>query len=154
MERARTQILVAAADLVTAGGPRAVTMASVARGSSVAKATVYNHFRDRDDVLHALLKTEADHLVTHCAAAPTDERLQAAALWLSSSPVIDGLRRHDPATLMSVANRAAAEPAVHEVVSGWCTPDHSSADALRWLVSFAVVPGEPGELPSGGEASL
>ncbi|MGB2839780.1 MAG: TetR family transcriptional regulator, partial [Actinomycetes bacterium] len=117
MERARTQILVAAADLVAAGGRRAVTMASVARTSAVAKATVYNHFRDRDEVLHALLESEAGHLVTHCAAAPTDERLQAAARWLTSSPVIDGLRRHDPATLVSVANRAAAEPAVHEVVA-------------------------------------
>ena len=154
MERARTQILVAAADLVASGGLRAVTMASVARTSAVAKATVYNHFRDRDDVLRALLGAQGEHLVTHCAAVPTEERLQAAARWLSSSAVIAGLRRYDPATLVSVANRAATEPAVHQVVAGWCTPDGDSADALRWLVSFAVVPGESGESPAGRETSL
>ena len=59
MERARSGILDAAAELVADGGPRAVTMAAVARRAAVAKATVYNHFRDRDELLRALLACRA-----------------------------------------------------------------------------------------------
>ena len=128
-----------------------MSMSSLARRSAVAKATVYNHFRDRDDVLQALLEAERDHLVAHCAAVPTDERLLVAAHWLSSSSVIEGLRRYDPAALVTVADRAFADPGVRDVVAGWCPSRTDSLDALRWLVSFAVVAGGPGEAALGPE---
>jgi len=147
MLRAREQILDAVAELVASGGLSAVTMASVARRSAVAKATVYNHFRDRDDLLRALMASETERLVATCAGAADGDRLGAAARWLSESTVIAGLRRFDPATLLSVADRAAAEPRVHETVQRWCTPDDNPERAFRWLVSFAVVPDESGQPP-------
>ncbi|MEO8105845.1 MAG: TetR/AcrR family transcriptional regulator [Actinomycetes bacterium] len=145
MYRARAQILAAAAALVASGGLRALTMASLARKSAVAKATVYNHFRDRDDALQALLEAERNRLIAHCAAVPQDGRLVAAARWLSESSVIGGLRRHDPAVLVSLADQALSESSVHDVVREWCAPDGDPDAALRWLVSFAVVPCVPGE---------
>jgi len=148
MLRAREQILDAAAELVASGGLSAVTMASVARRSAVAKATVYNHFRDRDDLLQALLAFEGERLLAACAGVPDADRLHIAARWLSESTVIAGLRRFDPATVLSVADRAAAEPRVHETVRRWCTEDDDPERALRWLVSFAVVPDESGQPPA------
>jgi AcrR family transcriptional regulator len=145
MERARSGILAAAADLVAAGGSGAVTMSSVARRAAVAKATVYNHFRDRAELLNALVATEGERLVAHCRVVPPDGQLMAAAEWISSSPALAGLRRHDAAALVDLVDVVAASSQAHAAVATWCPPGGDVDDALRWLLSFAVVPGGSGQ---------
>lgn len=140
MERARFGILAAAAELVAGGGPRDVTMAAVSRRAAVAKATVYNHFRDRDELLLALLAFERDQLLAHCSTAPQAEQLTLAATWLSESAVVAGLRRHDPGTLLRLVGAAANDPIANEAVERWCVSAGDPGDALRWLISFVVAP--------------
>ncbi len=140
MERARSGILAAAAELVASGGSGAVTMSSVARRAAVAKATVYNHFRDRTELLNALVVNEGERLVAHCLLCPPDGRLGAAAEWISASPQLAGLRRHDPAALVEVVDVVAASDQARAAVATWCPPGGDVDDALRWLLSFAVVP--------------
>lgn len=140
MERARAGILGAAAELVAEGGPRAVTMAAVARRGGVAKATVYNHFRDRNELLLALLASQRAQFLAHCSQLPLGEQLDAAAAWLSASPTIAGIRNHDPATLVRLVESAADDAAVLADVEQWCADGAEARAATRWLISFVVVP--------------
>ena len=153
MQRARTGILAAAADLVAEGGPRAVTMSSVARRGAVAKATVYNHYRDRDELLVALLSTQREQLVAHCSSVRRADRLATAAAWLSGSPVLAGLREHDPATLVGLVTVASTDPGVLTDVTRWCPAGDDPQRALRWLLSFAVAPSGSEESPSDPAAA-
>ncbi len=148
MERARSGIIEAAAGLVADGGPGAVTMSAVARRAAVAKATVYNHFRDRHELLRALLATERERLVAHCSTAAPAAQLDAAAAWLSESAVIAGLRNNDPRTLLDLVDAAAGDNSVRDDVQPWCAPGVDSVQALRWLLSFVVAPARSGETPS------
>lgn len=149
MERARLGILDAAAELVSAGGPQAVTMAAIARCAAVAKATVYNHFRDRNELLLTLLATQREQLVAHCLAASPGERLDAAASWLSESAVIAGVRRHDPGTLVRLAAAAGTDDNVAADVQRWCAGGDDPGSATRWLISFVVAPARSAETTSG-----
>jgi AcrR family transcriptional regulator len=151
MERPRAGILDAAADLVAGGGPRALTMSAVARRAAVAKATVYNHFRDREELLLALLAAERARLVAHCSMAPQADRLDGAATWLSESAVLAGLRQHDPGTLVRLAEAAASDDAVRDDVQRWCADGADPARAMRWLLSFAVAPARSTETSSAPE---
>lgn len=138
MDRARSQILVAAGSLVAESGLRAVTMAALARRARVAKATVYNHFRDRDEVLRALLLAERDALLAHCADQPPRERLAAAARWIGGHRVLAGLRDHDPSVVIDLAAAAVRDPQVREQVGAWAEADSDTETTTRWLVSFAL----------------
>jgi AcrR family transcriptional regulator len=140
MARARRQILTAAAELIAAGGPSAVTMAGVARTAGVAKATVYNHSRDRDELLAAVLADQWSALQQRCAEQPRESRLGVAASWLSQSPVLHGLRRHDPDTIVAVSSHALTDDTVLEVVRTWIPEGRDPEAALRWLVSFGFCP--------------
>lgn len=153
MQRSRGKILSSAADLVASGGLAAVTMSSVARRAAVAKATVYNHFRDRDELLQALMVAEGERLLAHCDSVTGGDRIDAAAEWLSGSAVLSGLRQYDPATVLGLAGWATTAPRAYETVASWCAPSagdagtedagtehRDTAEALRWLVSFIVAP--------------
>jgi len=144
MGRARHEIVAAAASLIADAGVHAVTMAAVARTAGVAKATVYNHVRDRDELLSAVQSDQSAQLQQQVEAQPPEQRLAAAAAWLGESPVLRGLRLHDPHLVLSLSASAISDPAVLAVVGSW-TPDGSDPEAaLRWLVSFAVSPA-PGD---------
>lgn len=147
MDRARSEILGAAADLVADAGLRGVTMAALARRARVAKATVYNHFRDRDDVMRALLRTERDALLAHCATYPDGERLAAAARWIEAHRALEGLRAHDPDVVIGLATAALRDPAVSRQVAAWTGSARDAEDATRWLVSFAVTAPRPSRPP-------
>lgn len=148
MARARSGILSAAAALVAEGGVRAVTMAAVARRAVVAKATVYNHFRDRDELLLALLADQREQLMSHCLSSPLADRLQLAATWLSESAALAGLRRHDPGSLLQIAGAAGEDAAALDVVESWCPQGEDPVHSMRWLISYAVAPARSAESTS------
>ena len=138
--RSRAGILRASADLVAEGGLKGLTMAGVARRAGLAKATVYNHMRDRDELVSALLADQWSQLRLTCAAAPRDIRLTVAATWISESVVLAGLRTHDPSALVRLAEQAVTDDSVLDEVGTWA-PDGANAEAaLRWLLSFVVAP--------------
>lgn len=140
MQRARAGILTAAAELIAEEGLHGVSMAGVARRSGVAKATVYNHVRDRDELVTALLIEQWTTLQRVCADQPRDQRLAAAASWISADPVLDGLRRFDPGALVALAHRAVSDPQVLQAVTSWIPEGRDSEAALRWLISFGLEP--------------
>jgi AcrR family transcriptional regulator len=95
MLRTRTALLAAAAGCIERYGVRKTTMSDLATVGGVAKATLYNHFRTKDDVLTALVETSVAALADECA-------LVAAG----RAPVTPGLP--DPGAGLAAAFAAAA----------------------------------------------
>ena len=145
MGRTRSALLQATADCVARYGIRKTTMVDVASKSGVAKATLYNHFRTKDDVLAALVEHRLAELVGACvttaAAAGLEAALTQAANALASSAPLRKAAESEQALLAPLltpgggrgwqlardgvaavltAARAPSGPAEVELVLRWC----------------------------------
>jgi len=56
--KTRVALLDGARSLLSEVGVREANMISIADRSQVARATLYNHFRDKEEILHALVDSE------------------------------------------------------------------------------------------------
>lgn len=70
--RSRARLLDAAANLLRAGGPSAVTVDAVLRGANVARATLYRHFPSGNDLLAAAFQS----LIPPAPTPPSEGSLQ------------------------------------------------------------------------------
>lgn len=100
--------MVGARLVVAESGVRQLTMSAVAERGGVAKATIYNHFRSRGELLDGLLVDELATLGTVAAEAGDDvvDQLTAVARSLNTNPVVAGVRRHEPDVLLAMASAA------------------------------------------------
>ena len=175
MSRTRAAVLDAAAHCVERYGVKRTTMGDIALKAAVAKATLYNHFRTKDDVLAALVASRAAALAEHCRAAAAGEPLQAdgvgavpvgaglaAALEVASAGLAsDGpLRRlvsDDPGLAAALAAPGEGRgweqvrAAVRDVLAAAGAPadDDAVALVLRWLLSQVLWPASPQEARAG-----
>src|SRR4051794_16127332 len=78
MGRTRGALLGATAECVARYGIRKTTMVDVASKSGVAKATLYNHFRTKDDVLAAVVEQQVADLVGACVTTASSTGLVEA----------------------------------------------------------------------------
>ena len=174
MARTRGAILDAAARCVERYGVRRTTMSDLATQASVAKATLYNHFRTKDDVLAALVAARAAALRDACVEVasgrhvpvpglpgPTGSGLAAAlehaAAQLAASGPLRRVAAEEPAALAAVAVPGegrtwdAVRTAVVDVLEAAEVPGTPVACdlVLRWLVSQATWPGTREEVALG-----
>jgi len=172
MLRTRTNLLEATAHCVERYGVRRTTMGDIALKAVVAKATLYNHFRTKDDVLVALVDARTAALAALCETVAAGRPV----------PAPDGLGSPDLGRGLAAALRVAAaglatdgplrrvvaeEPAL---AARLCTPDQGRTWAavrvrvaavltaagapaeppdvdvvLRWLLSQVLWPAPPAE---------
>ena len=158
MSRTRVAVLDAAAHCVERYGVRRTTMGDIALKAAVAKGTLYNHFRTKDDVLAALVASRVDALRAACleavrTAAGDDglvAALRTAAAELASSGPLRRVVADDPGLASRVATPgtgrggAAARDAVREVLAATGADDGDAAVelVLRWLVSQVFWPAQ------------
>jgi AcrR family transcriptional regulator len=91
-ERTRRQLLEAAADTVWSHGLAGTTIQRIATTAGVATATVYNHFRTRDEILHALgawvAEALCERIADSCAGVASGAERMAIGnrrwLWLAA----------------------------------------------------------------------
>jgi AcrR family transcriptional regulator/transcriptional regulator with XRE-family HTH domain len=146
MGRTRAALLQATAECIARYGVKKTTMVDVASRSRVAKATLYNHFRTKDDVLAALVEQQVTELVAAAVAVAASEGLSAAlaaaARRIAEHPALRTAAGSEQALLsplltpgsgrgwqvardgvaaVLVAGRAAAGPEQVELVLRWCT---------------------------------
>ncbi len=160
MQRTRAAILDAAADCVERQGVRHTTMGELARTGGVAKATLYNHFRSKDDVLSALVEARVAALALQCRALSGDERqvpdaatglaaaLAHAADVLAASRPLRRVAADEPALLapLAVPAQGRAWGGVREGVAAVLLAAGAAADparvelVLRWLLSGLLWP--------------
>jgi len=158
MARTRAGLLDGALRAVAKQGTRRTTMNDIATQAGVAKATLYNHFRTKDDVWSALVLAEVDDLATQCADLPLADALAHAATRLSQHPALRQVADTEPAVLAGLLPtdppapgwRAAAD-ALHRrfanANANGSEPDgRAAADTelvLRWLASYLSRPAGP-----------
>jgi AcrR family transcriptional regulator len=151
MGRTRSALLAATGDCVARYGIRKTTMVDVASKSGVAKATLYNHFRTKDDVLAAFVEQQVADLVgasvaTAAASGLLTALTQVAEALAVSAPLrkaaeseqsllatlaTPGAARgwqiaRDGVAAILTAGRAPSTPADVELVLRWC------ASQLLW----------------------
>ena len=91
------RILGAASRLWARGGEKALTMRAVAKAAGTTTPTVYERYRDRDDILRALrLQTRSELF----AALSRTRTLREAV------PGVSGIRAGTPSRLRSVVRRS------------------------------------------------
>ena len=152
MGRTRTALLQAAAGCVTARGARATTMGQLALEGGVAKATLYNPFRTKDEVLAALVDSRVAALGEVCLSVAVDGGLAAAleraAAGLTAAEPLRAVAAGEPALLLPLLRPGAgggwdaARTAVTTVLEASGTPSGPGAvdTVLRWLVGQLLQP--------------
>jgi AcrR family transcriptional regulator len=143
MGRTRAGLLAGASRALAERGLRRTTMQSIAAAAGVAKATLYNHFRTKDDVVTALLAAELGRLTTLAAALPPAEALAALSDELGAHPVLRRLAETEPELLTSLLAVGAERWAqVVERLAAVLEVDADGAElAARWLLGVVLQPG-------------
>jgi AcrR family transcriptional regulator len=141
MLRTRRAILEAAEQCVQEQGVRGTTMGQIASTGGVAKATLYNHFRTKDDVLRALVEARVAALAEQCTGRPAAEALEHAARVLAGSAALRRVAEQESALLVPllVVGDGRAWQSAREAV-GQLVPPGSVELVLRWLVSQLLWP--------------
>jgi AcrR family transcriptional regulator len=156
MNRTRAGLLSGAARAFAEHGLRRSTMQSIAAAAGVAKATLYNHFRAREDVLAALLLDEIDRLVTAVWQLELAPALTSAAVAVSEHPLLEALGGQDTTTLAVLARVDVRTPGWAKVASAVEQLLRRSGRAgtptvLRWLSSYVIAPADEADIAADVE---
>ncbi len=148
MGRARSGVLDGALQSVIARGTRATSMSGIAVAGGVAKATVYNHFRTKDEVLQALLERELDRAGGFALAGSNlCAGLAAAATQVAEHPARRTLALQEPEVLAALISAAPDDPLSRRLARNTLenyglppTPERVEI-VLRTLSTFLACPG-------------
>jgi AcrR family transcriptional regulator len=143
MNRTRQGLLAGAARAFAEHGLRRSTMQSIAAAAGVAKATLYNHFRTKDEVAAALLATEVDRLTTLAEELPLEAALAALSDELGAHPVLRTLAVTEPETFSGLLTVGAERWAdlVGRLAAALGLEADDAELAGRWLLGVVLQPG-------------
>ena len=147
MSRTRRGLLTGARTAFAERGLRRTTMQHVAAAAGVAKATLYNHFRTKDDVAAALLAFELDRLAALAAELPLTVAVPALAEEVGAHPVLRRLAETEPETLARMLTVDAERWADIAVTLGAALGlSRVAAEVFgRWLLGLVLQPGNAAE---------
>jgi AcrR family transcriptional regulator len=166
MSRSRAGILSGAATSLERYGPRKTTMADIAREGGVAKATLYNHFRDKHEVYAALLEREVDEVLARVldaqakavaeaghagGTAPLAAALAAAAGEVADHQVLRRVVAAEPVLLAALIQPRDNVPwqRARELATAIVGDAGAGDVALRWVLSHAGWPADGGAVAAG-----
>ena len=135
-------IIVAAKKLIAEQGFRAMNVIDLASEAEVSRATLYNHFRDKEAIGIALAQYEVENALTFLGT-PADFLINFANV-ISQSEVLKAIRENDRDLLPSIFMPKYDEVAgpiwrqVGEVLSHRL--GEKAAIAFIWLVDQALAP--------------
>lgn len=152
MNRTRGAVIDGAARAVEKHGSRRATMGDIATLAGIAKATIYNHFRTKEDIYRAAIETGVRELGEECtalAASDLAEALSRAAGRLAAEPALRRVAAEEPAVLAALVLPGeggawdAARQATAEVLkaAGVAASAGSVDTVLRWVAGHAGAPG-------------
>ena len=123
-----------------------MTMIEIADTSEVSRATLYNHFRDKDSVIVALCQSECARLISSAKKERNaTDALEMLSIQVSSDNALGHMRAHDPAHLalgMSATHCsiwADLTNALSEITGSHVLSELS----LRWLMGQVFHPLTP-----------
>ena len=124
-------------------GLKKTTMQHVAAAAGVAKATLYNHFRTKDDVAQALIAFELDRLAALAAELPLTVAVPALAEEVGAHPVLRRLAETEPETLVQMMGLDADRwgDVVLTLGSALRISRPEAELVCRWLLGLVLQPG-------------
>ena len=144
--RTESAILEGTKELIARGGISGLSMIEIADHSEVSRATLYNHFRDKDAVLSALVSSEVARLAELAASAGTRaDALESLSLSVSSDPALAAMRIHDADILVAAMTNTASEHylTIAQIIFGATKSKAGTGIAMRWLLGQVMQPITP-----------
>ena len=144
--RSETALLAATKEIIATQGIKNLAMIDIADLSQVSRATLYNHFRDKDAVLYSLLSREIIYLFESAPKNPA-ELLEYFSRAISEDSALAGMRAHDPAILATMLMRNN-DKIWHAIDSFFLSALGSPAKAglaISWLIAQVLQPLTPEE---------
>jgi AcrR family transcriptional regulator len=143
MSRTRRGLLGGARTAFAERGLKKTTMQHVAAAAGVAKATLYNHFRTKDDVAQALIAYELDRLAALAAELPLTVAVPALAEEVGAHPVLRRLAETEPEILvhMMALDTDRWGDVVLTLGSALRISRPEAELVCRWLLGLVLQPG-------------
>jgi len=141
--RTQSAILIGTKNLIATVGLSKMSMIEIADTSEVSRATLYNHFRDKESVIAALCESECARMIAIAQnASNATDALELLSIQISTDPALSNMRIHDPAALTRglAASQSMLWGNVCDALAV-ITGSQVVADlAMRWLIGQALHP--------------
>ena len=144
--RTEEAILEGTKSLIARVGIAGLSMIEIADHSQVSRATLYNHFRDKDAVLAALLSSEVSRICSEATNAGTPaDALEALSIAISNDQALEALRRFDGEILSVALAHTQSELFIDiaKVLFAATKSEAGTGIAMRWLIGQALQPITP-----------
>ena len=143
--RTQSAILAGAKNLIATVGLAKMSMTEIADTSEVSRATLYNHYRDKESVIAALCESEIARLIAIALTAPNaTDSLELLSIQISTDSALAHMR-HEPAPLGQAL--AATEnplwPAFSDLLCVITGSQVLAEVAVRWLLGQVFNPLTP-----------
>lgn len=141
--RTQSAILEGTKTLIATVGLAKMSMIEIADTSEISRATLYNHYRDKDSVIAALCESEFARLIAIAQSARhATDALELLSIQISTDAALAHMRMHDPAPLaLGLAKTDSRLWASFSDALAVITGSQVLADlALRWLIGQALNP--------------
>ena len=152
--RTQEAILEATKQLIATTGLKKMSMIEIADVSEVSRATLYNHYRDKDSVIRALCESQLAQLVGVAQAAPdVTSALEQVSILISKDSALAAMRAQDP-DLLTIALSAQHDTlwtAFSIALSNLLGVEKSEL-AIRWLIGQVLHPINPAQSRSQAES--
>ena len=140
--RTQNAILEATKQLIATTGLKKMSMIEIADVSEVSRATLYNHYRDKDSVIRSLCESEMQRLVGIAQVAPdATSALEQISIEISADKTLASMRRQDPeylALALSAQNDTLWK--AFSIAMGHLLGQEKGELATRWLIGQALHP--------------
>jgi AcrR family transcriptional regulator len=152
--RTQVAILEATKQLIAATGLKKMSMIEIADVSEVSRATLYNHYRDKDSVIRALCESEMQRLVVIAQAAPdATAALEQISIEVSGDSALAAMRIQDPDALtIALAAQSDTLWRAFSIAMGHLLGSKKAELATRWLIGQALHPISPTQSRAQAEA--
>jgi len=152
--RTQVAILEATKQLIATTGLKKMSMIEIADVSEVSRATLYNHYRDKDSVIRALCESEMQRLVVIAQAAPdTATALEQISIEVSGDTALAAMRIQDPDSLtIALATQSDTLWRAFSIAMGHLLGSEKAELATRWLIGQALHPISPAQSRAQAEA--
>ena len=119
-----------------------MSMIEIADVSEVSRATLYNHYRDKDSVIRSLCESEMQRLVEIAQAAPdVTSALEQISIEISTDKALAAMRGQDP-DFLTLALSAQSDTLwkAFAIAMGHLLGQEKGELATRWLIGQALHP--------------
>jgi AcrR family transcriptional regulator len=144
--RTESAILEGTKSLIALHGISRITMIDIADASEVSRATLYNHFRDKNAVLESLITSEVERLVAIASKSGTPaDALESLSREISADTALVAMRTHDAQLLIAIMSHAE-NPLYLTLARCIFAATKSEAGtglAMRWLLGQIMQPLTP-----------